>query len=138
MPPNRGPITGNIMSPGGWSPALRRRAKQLESPHRQHQLLLTSYLSLNRSSFWRQYFSLEPGRSSDRVFEVDDKLVLLQLVDRFPPEDEAVNIEIDPERERLAVGKQQNYVIAWINQRRAELEAKGELNIDVNAFRGIR
>ena len=81
-------------------------------------------------------FSLEPGQSSDRVFEVDDKRVLLQLIDRFPPEDAAVNLELDLEREQLASRKQQNYVIAWINQRRAALEADGELNVDVNAIRG--
>ena len=80
-------------------------------------------------------FSLEPGQSSDRVFEVDDKFVLVQLIARTPPEDAVVNVEIDVERERLTTRKQQNYVIAWIEQRRAALEAEGELNIDLNAIR---
>jgi peptidyl-prolyl cis-trans isomerase D len=83
-------------------------------------------------------FSLEPGESSDRVFEVDDKLVLLQLIDRFSPDSEVVNVEVDLERERLATSKEQNYVIAWINQRRDELDANGELIIDLNAIRGGR
>jgi peptidyl-prolyl cis-trans isomerase D len=83
-------------------------------------------------------FSLEPGQSSDRVFEVGDKLVLVQLIDRFSPDEAAVTLEIEPERVQLASRKQQNYVIAWINQRRDELESEGEINIDLNAVRGMR
>ena len=81
---------------------------------------------------------MEPGHSSDRVFEVGDKLVLVQLIDRFSPDEAAVNVEIDAERTQLAGRKRQNYVIAWIEQRREELESDGEINIDLNAIRGGR
>jgi peptidyl-prolyl cis-trans isomerase D len=83
-------------------------------------------------------FSLEPGQSSDRVFEVADRLVLVQLIDRFSPDEAAVNVEIDAERTQLASQKRQNYVIAWIEQRREELESDGEINIDLNAIRDGR
>jgi len=83
-------------------------------------------------------FSLEPGQSSDRVFEVGDQLALLQLIDRFPPDEAAVNVEIDAEREQLANQKQQSFVIAWINERRDELASEGELNVNLDAIRGGR
>jgi peptidyl-prolyl cis-trans isomerase D len=76
-------------------------------------------------------FALSPGQSSDRVYEVDSKLALVQLLDRRMPED--VNIEqgIDQEREQLLEQKRNLLAQGWLNARRKELTEAGKLMIDL-------
>lgn len=81
-------------------------------------------------------FSLEPGQSSPRVFEVGDKIALVQLLDRFPPDEAAVAAAIDSERERLIARKRQQYASAWLDQRRSELVADGQLIVNLDRIRG--
>ena len=81
-------------------------------------------------------FTMEPGQSSDRVFQAGERLALLQLIDRFPPDEAAVEAQVEPERIRLAEQKSQAYVSAWIDQRRAELTANGELTVNLKALTG--
>jgi hypothetical protein len=79
---------------------------------------------------------MEPGQSSDRVFNVDGKLVLFALVDRFPPDFTTINAVIDQERTRLQDQKRIAYITTWINQRRDQLTADGELIVNLEALRG--
>ena len=76
-------------------------------------------------------FALSPGESSDRVYEVDSKLALVQLIDRRMPED--VNLEqgVEQEREQLSQQKQNLLAQGWLNERRKELTDTGNLVIDL-------
>jgi hypothetical protein len=77
-------------------------------------------------------FALSPGQSSDRVYEVDSKLALVQLLERQIPED--VNIEqgVEQEREQLSQQKRSLLTQGWLNERRKELAEAGELVVDLS------
>jgi peptidyl-prolyl cis-trans isomerase D len=77
-------------------------------------------------------FALSPGESSDRVYEVDSKLALVQLIDRRMPED--VNLEqgVEQEREQLSQQKQNLLAQGWLNERRKELTEAGQLMINLD------
>lgn len=81
-------------------------------------------------------FTLEPGQSSSRVFQVNEKLALVQVMERFEPNEEAIASEIDQERQRLVASKRQNYLSTWINQRRRELATSGELIVNRDLIGG--
>jgi peptidyl-prolyl cis-trans isomerase D len=83
-------------------------------------------------------FNMEPGQSSDRVFEVDGSMALIQVMERFPPDEEAVEAAVDQERILLSSQKQQAYLSTWINQARAKLAKDGNLIIDLAAARSNR
>ncbi len=81
-------------------------------------------------------FSLEPGQSSPRVFEVEDKLALVALVERFEPTEDVVDAAVEQERQRLVYGKRQAYLSTWISQRRNELAENGELIVNLELISG--
>jgi len=81
-------------------------------------------------------FSMAPGQSSDRVFEVDGSMVLVQVLDRFEPDAAAVEAAVAQERSLLANQKQQAYISTWINQAREELAEDGDLVVDLASIRG--
>jgi peptidyl-prolyl cis-trans isomerase D len=81
-------------------------------------------------------FSLERGQSSARVFEVENKLALVQLLERFEPEESAILAAIDAERASLISRKRQSYVSAWLDQRRADLVADGRLIVNMDLIKG--
>ncbi len=83
-------------------------------------------------------FSMEPGHSSDRVFEVDGSMALIQVMERFAPDEDAVEAAIDQERTALVSQKQQAYMSTWINQARAKLTEDGDLIVNLAALRGGR
>jgi hypothetical protein len=83
-------------------------------------------------------FSMEPGHSSDRVFEVDGSMALIQVMERFQPDEEVVEAAIDQERTALASQKQQAYLSTWINQARAKLTEDGDLIVNLAALQGGR
>jgi peptidyl-prolyl cis-trans isomerase D len=83
-------------------------------------------------------FNMEPGQSSDRVFDVDGSMVLIQVMDRFPPEEDALTAAIEQERSVLSTQKQQAYVNTWVNQARAKLAEDGDLIVNLAALRGGR
>jgi len=83
-------------------------------------------------------FNLQPGQSSDRVFEVDGSLVLIQVMEHFAPDEAAVEAAVDQERSLLASQKQQAYLSTWINQARTRLAENDELIINLAALRGGR
>ncbi|MDJ0847827.1 MAG: peptidylprolyl isomerase [Myxococcota bacterium] len=79
-------------------------------------------------------FSLEAGESSDRIFELPDKLVLVQVLERSEPTAEEVEAQIDSERERLRNAKLGSYLQTWIAQRREQLLESGQLVVNMEAL----
>jgi parvulin-like peptidyl-prolyl isomerase len=83
-------------------------------------------------------FNMEPGQSSDRVFEVDGSMALIQVMDRFPPDEDALKAAVDQERILLSSQKQQGYVTTWINQARTKLVEDGDLIVNLEAAQAGR
>ena len=83
-------------------------------------------------------FNMETGQSSDRVFEVADSFALIQVMERFAPDEAAVEAAVDQERTLLASQKEQAYLSTWINQARTQLAEDGDLIVDLAALRGGR
>jgi peptidyl-prolyl cis-trans isomerase D len=83
-------------------------------------------------------FALAPGESSDRVFEVRDKLALLQVLERQMPEEAEVESAVENEREQLRNQKLQLLAQSWINARRKELIESGDLAVDLSPMRRRR
>jgi len=83
-------------------------------------------------------FNMEPGQSSDRVFEVDGSMVLIQVMGRFPPDETALEAAVEQERILLASQKQQAYLNTWVNQARTKLAEDGDLIVDLAALQGGR
>jgi peptidyl-prolyl cis-trans isomerase D len=77
-------------------------------------------------------FTLEPGASSPRIFEVAEKLALVQVLERQEPKPEEVAKQLDAERERLAAEKLDALMSAWINDRRAQLMEAGQLSVNLD------
>jgi peptidyl-prolyl cis-trans isomerase D len=83
-------------------------------------------------------FALEPGQSSEQVYEVDGKLALVQVLARQLPEDVDIEKGVEAEREQLRNQKRSLVAQNWIEARRSELAASGELAIDLSPIRGGR
>jgi peptidyl-prolyl cis-trans isomerase D len=74
-------------------------------------------------------FALPAGTSAPRVFEVGDKLALLQVLERLEPAPEDVEAAVDAERQQLLELKRRSLADDWLAERRAALAAAGELTI---------
>jgi hypothetical protein len=72
------------------------------------------------------------------VFDVDGSMVLIQVMERFSPDEVAVEAAVDQERSLLASQKQQAFLSTWINQARTKLAQDGDLIIDLSPLRGGR
>jgi peptidyl-prolyl cis-trans isomerase D len=83
-------------------------------------------------------FTLEPGESSPRVFEVGERLALVQVLEREAPSPEEIESQLEAERERLANQLVEKLTTSWVARRRAELLEAGELavNLDLLGRRG--
>lgn len=75
-------------------------------------------------------FTLAPGESSDRVFEVGDQLTLVQVLERQEPDDEEFADELALELERLRQSKLEARIGSWVDARRAALNGTGELFVN--------
>jgi peptidyl-prolyl cis-trans isomerase D len=80
-------------------------------------------------------FALEPGQSAPRVFDVGDKLALVQTLERKEPGDEEIESRLEEARERLLTEKRNTRAEAWINARRTELIDANELRVDLESVR---
>ena len=65
-------------------------------------------------------------------------MALIQVMERFPPDEDALEAAVDQERILVANQKQQTYLTTWINQARAKLTEDGDLIVDLSALRGGR
>jgi parvulin-like peptidyl-prolyl isomerase len=83
-------------------------------------------------------FNMQPGQSSDRVFEVNGSMVLIQVTERFAPDETTLEAAVDQERTLLASQKQQAYLSTWVNQARTQLAEDNNLIINLAALRGGR
>lgn len=77
-------------------------------------------------------FALEPGQSSPRIFEVDGKLALVQVLERRGPDAERLETLAAEERERLLEAERQRLITDWVERRRTELEAEGRLVVNLD------
>jgi len=83
-------------------------------------------------------FALEPGESSDRVFEVDGKLAMVQVLERKLPGQAEIEAGLAAERQRLRSQKQSLLAQSWLNERRAALADAGKLAVDLGRLGGGR
>jgi peptidyl-prolyl cis-trans isomerase D len=79
-------------------------------------------------------FTLEPTQSSDRVFEVGEKLALVQLLERQEPAPEEIEAEVAAERLKLAEQRRSDLIDSWVLQRQAELAEQGQLSINLTSL----
>ena len=77
-------------------------------------------------------FAMNPGESSNRVFEVDGKLAMVQLLERQLPDAADIEQGIEAERQQLRSQKQTVLAQSWLNERRSELIEAGELAVDLS------
>jgi len=83
-------------------------------------------------------FALAPGESSDRVFEVGDKLALVQVLERQTPPEADDASAIEKEREQLRNQKLTLLAQSWLDERREALIESGDLAVDLTQIRGGR
>ncbi len=83
-------------------------------------------------------FTLSAGDSSDRIFEVGEKLALVQVLETNQPDTEAVEARIEETRAELLNEKRNAQTQAWIDARRSQLLASGELTVNQEAIRAGR
>jgi len=79
-------------------------------------------------------FTLEPAQSSDRVFEMGEKLALVQLLERQEPAPEEIEAEVAAERLKLAEQRRADLIDSWVLQRQAELAEQGQLSINLTSL----
>jgi peptidyl-prolyl cis-trans isomerase D len=79
-------------------------------------------------------FVLEPGHSSPRIFEVADKLALVQLLERKEPEAADVAKGLDDARKKLLDEKRMARTNSWVDARRDELIESGHLKVNLKAI----
>ena len=81
-------------------------------------------------------FTLDSGASSSRVFEVGDKLALVQVLERIDADPGDIEKAIEAKQEELLQQKRELRASAWINQLREQLVADGRLQVDLTPIRG--
>lgn len=80
-------------------------------------------------------FSLTKDKpSSDRVFTVGDKMVLIQLLDRREPSADDLSKELAATRARLLDEERGRLQSAWMESQRKTLSEAGKLYVDPNPF----
>jgi peptidyl-prolyl cis-trans isomerase D len=75
-------------------------------------------------------FTLEPGQASPRVFDLEDKRVLIQVLARTRIGDDEIASQREARREQARVQKQNETVQAWLDDYRTRLERSGRLLIN--------
>jgi peptidyl-prolyl cis-trans isomerase D len=83
-------------------------------------------------------FALAPGESSDRIFEVGEKLALLQVLERQILEEADTAKALEAAREQLRNEKLTSLTQSWMSAQRRELTESGALAVDLSQIRGGR
>ncbi|HKE12951.1 MAG TPA: hypothetical protein VKE73_15405, partial [Myxococcota bacterium] len=80
-------------------------------------------------------FGAPPGQLSlPRTFELGNRLVLVEILERKEPTEEEVTKALPGEIEQLTQEKRQRLQGAWLEARRKSLVAEGGLQIDLAAL----
>ena len=83
-------------------------------------------------------FSLEPGASSAEIFDVGDKLALVQVLERKPADPATIAERFDATREQLLTERRDTRAQAWVSAKRDELIDSGDLVVDLEGYRQRR
>ena len=75
-------------------------------------------------------FALEPGESSPRIFELGNRLIVIQSVARNTPSDVDVEAQIASMREGILSQKRNSAVQAWVDAEQRRLDAEGKLRVN--------
>jgi len=81
-------------------------------------------------------FALEGGESSPRIFELGNRLVLIQLISRDSLDETEVDTQIVEARESLQTQKRSQIVQAWIDAEQRRLEADQKLRVNATLVVG--
>ena len=76
-------------------------------------------------------FTLPAGASSPQIFEVGDKLVLIQVLERGEPSEEEIAAAAAEQRNQLLEQKRRSLSDTWLADRRSALAAEGALNVNL-------
>jgi len=79
-------------------------------------------------------FTLEPGQSSARTFQVGARSAMLQVLERRGADPAEIEARIAGEREQLLESKRLAALELWMGQRRQALVDGGELSVDYSAI----
>src|SRR5215469_9271863 len=80
-------------------------------------------------------FGAPPGQQSiPRTFELGNRLVLVEILERKEPTEDEIAKALPGEIEQLTQDKRQRLQGAWLEARRKSLAAEGELQIDLAAL----
>lgn len=119
-----------------------RGGKSLEDAAREEGLTLERPAALKRSpdgfvpglgaadEVLTKAFTLKTGESSPEIFDLADKRVLIQVLDRTPLSEERLASERAGRRDQALLEKQNAVVQAWINDYRTRLINSGRLLIN--------
>ena len=83
-------------------------------------------------------FTMEPGESSPRIFDVGEKFALVQLLERVEPDAEEVDPLVETERETMLARKRNAQISDWLDWRRRALEESGDFDVDIAAIQSNR
>ena len=81
-------------------------------------------------------FTLDSGESSPEIFEIADRRILIQVLERSGPSDEILSNERSGRRERALIEKENRTLQAWINDYRSQLQASGRLVVNAELALG--
>ena len=81
-------------------------------------------------------FALEPGTSSPRVFELGDRLVLMQVLERTSADEAALEAQLGSAREALLAQARNRIVQLWVDAQQQRLEAEQKLRTTAALVRG--
>jgi peptidyl-prolyl cis-trans isomerase D len=120
----------------------------LEDAARQEGLVLERPASLKRrtdgfivglgaaSDVLTTAFTLQAGESSSEIFELGDRRILIQVLERNSPTQDELASERSSRRERILIEKENRILQVWINDYRTQLETSGRLMINTELALG--
>lgn len=81
-------------------------------------------------------FALTPGASSPRIFEVGNRLVLIQVLSKTTPSDAELAAQATAIREAALEQKRGELVSTWIREAQARFESEGALRVNASLVTG--
>jgi peptidyl-prolyl cis-trans isomerase D len=81
-------------------------------------------------------FALEAGQSSSEIFELPDRRIMIQVLERNSPSAEQVISERLARRDKVLLEKQNQIIQGWLDDYRSQLETSGRLRINAELALG--